>query len=404
MTSSPGSMSISQHNGTAERMGLSPNQPSLFKRGVQLRMVREVPLPTICLTDRGTVGGASLRSVLCKIDDCIGGNASWRISIGHLAEKTNLSPSTIRRAVTALSTDAVALTLVCQRAISAACFKELLGDQGPELIAVTKQYKGRLGRSASEFQILYGTLGALIVAATTTQTKAAVVATAREVVALMAAGSGHGARGSGHGGHSPPAPFPPKLPAPYFGDGDDARNTVAWKVAEEEFKRAGVKNWRGLANLARRKMAPSRAMAIAARALQNAGEFDGGALYVRIDNDLPEWTIDEGWPHAKPEFLAAQRRRASQQEKAARDQALVGARAEMARRSEVTLDARRRREETFGPVLDRMSSSDVDELAKGLHPTLLPLYSREEPTRVRDDLLKLLQAGRPPPPEQEMAG
>jgi hypothetical protein len=131
------------------------SQPNLFdQRGNQLRWLRQARFPAVMPTKFGTVSGAAAKLVLRSVDEIIGKSRCFRIRIATLTRVTELSRSTVLRAIEALKTDAVACGLVAEGRADPVTLRDALAECGMPLLAVTPQYSKK-GRSPHEFKILW---------------------------------------------------------------------------------------------------------------------------------------------------------------------------------------------------------------------------------------------------------
>jgi len=170
------------------------SQPSLFDRGVKLRLLNDVPLPAVCPTPIGPVSDKVMRAVLRAVDDKTGRNSSWTIPLALLIRHTSFKEAAVRRAIAALKSDAVAAALFETGTVGKAAIVEAVGE-GWALLSVTAQYKSPKGRSASEYQILWPMLKVLANATAKGGATKSKPAAARPPVALTeAVGSAHGER------------------------------------------------------------------------------------------------------------------------------------------------------------------------------------------------------------------
>jgi hypothetical protein len=181
-----------------------------------------------------------------------------------------------------------------------------------------------------------------------------------------------------------------------------------WREVEESLVGAGIGDWSRLVDVvAANGCAPSEVLEILRHAAARPGAWGPGALHHRIRSQLPGRPVSEGWPAPSEEYARKERQRAERQRLAGEHEKRREASSGSAELREKLLDDRGRREAEFGATLDSMSKEERNRLAASLPPTLLKLYrsSGVSIRWVRDALLDLLQqAGRPPPPEQEVAG
>jgi hypothetical protein len=207
--------------GASKSPALAPVQKSLFdhpERPEMLKLRRDAPLPRRCDTHLGAVSESAMRDVLTAIDEILGKNRSWIFRIALLVERTGHVDGTVRRAIAALECEKVdregvrlrdcpaVSALVASGAVNEGALRDRLGDDPIGIISVSRQSRGTRGRSASEYQILWPTLRALI-----------------EVALMVSGGGAHGERsgsahgersGSAHGERSSPAPSSPAPSSP----------------------------------------------------------------------------------------------------------------------------------------------------------------------------------------------
>ena len=360
-------------------------QPSLFDhgdRGAKLRLVNDVPLPRICRVDRGAVSDKVLRVVLRAIDDAAGKNSSWTIPIDWIADFTGYVEATVRRALEALTSDAVVLALISEGRISEGALKAALGDEGSlQLVSVEHRY-GPQGRLPSRMQILWATLKALVDAESTSPSAGARQGARRPAVKLRS-GTGHGAPGTGHGdrsgtGHGAPGTGhgDRSLTAPSSAHKDPPppEASSSWKKVEEGLISSGVANWRSLvADARKRDLSASEILALIEYFRGRPGAWEPGALYRRIGNHATGLAIGDGWPPKSQKFLDAQRRTAELKA----DEERRRSQQEHARRVEAVRLEREELERVHGPTLDAMDTNARLELANGLRG-ILPRYVRRE--------------------------